>query len=195
LLTSTVRATDSGDAYPPPEEYDIKGFPTIKFFPADGEMIAYEGGRSEEAIIKYLNEKCGTHRAVGGLLTKEVIDINCRLAESLHLIPLSKLTSTSHPRPTRPVPPRPLLNGRLPAKRYIVLYTNLAKHYAKFMTKVSADPKFTAKEIARLTSIIKGGNTDAKKVDDFIIRRNILQVFAGAETEAEAEAEEVNEDL
>ena len=30
--------------------------------------IAYEGGRTEEAFVEFLNEHCGTHRAAGGLL-------------------------------------------------------------------------------------------------------------------------------
>ena len=45
-------------------------FPTIKFFPkgAKGEPLDYDGARTEDAFVAYLNEKCGTHRTVGGLL-------------------------------------------------------------------------------------------------------------------------------
>ncbi len=32
----------------------------------------YDGERSEEAFVKFLNEKCGTQRAVGGGLNDEV---------------------------------------------------------------------------------------------------------------------------
>lgn len=54
------------------EKYDVKGYPTIKFFPAGAkdEPVAYEGGRSEEDFVQFLNEKCGTHRAVGGALAE-----------------------------------------------------------------------------------------------------------------------------
>jgi protein disulfide-isomerase A6 len=48
------------------EKYDIKSFPTIKFFPKGGEPIEYKGGRGEADFVQFLNEKCGTHRAVGG---------------------------------------------------------------------------------------------------------------------------------
>ena len=34
--------------------------------------MPYEGGRSEEAFVAYLNEQCGTHRAVGGGLNDQV---------------------------------------------------------------------------------------------------------------------------
>ncbi|KAI7884214.1 disulfide isomerase [Lichtheimia hyalospora FSU 10163] len=51
-------------------EYEISGFPTIKFFAAgeDKEPVAYEGPRSEAGFIEYLNKQCGTHRLVGGSL-------------------------------------------------------------------------------------------------------------------------------
>ena len=55
------------------QEYDISSFPTIKFFSKDNkEGEAYEGGRDEKDFVDYLNEKCGTKRAVGGGLNDEV---------------------------------------------------------------------------------------------------------------------------
>lgn len=53
-------------------KYGIQSFPTIKFFPKGGEPIAYEGGRQEADFVQFLNEKCGTHRAVGGGLNDQV---------------------------------------------------------------------------------------------------------------------------
>lgn len=54
------------------EKYGISGYPTIKFFPAGSskEPVDYQGGRSEEDFVKYLNEKCGVHRTVGGGLAE-----------------------------------------------------------------------------------------------------------------------------
>jgi thiol-disulfide isomerase/thioredoxin len=54
------------------EKYGVKSFPTIKFFPKGGEPVDYTGGRSEADFVAFLNEKCGTHRAVGGGLNDEV---------------------------------------------------------------------------------------------------------------------------
>ena len=55
------------------QKYEITGFPTIKFFSKDNkEPGDYEGGRTEADIVAYLNEKCGTQRAVGGGLNEEV---------------------------------------------------------------------------------------------------------------------------
>ena len=48
-------------------EFEISGFPTIKFFPAGAsEPVAYEGGRTEAAFVEFLNKHCGTQRVVGG---------------------------------------------------------------------------------------------------------------------------------
>jgi protein disulfide-isomerase A6 len=55
------------------ERYGVTSFPTIKFFSKDNkEPEDYEGGRTEDDFVAYLNEKCGTHRAVGGGLNDQV---------------------------------------------------------------------------------------------------------------------------
>ncbi|KAG8731254.1 hypothetical protein FRC10_001917, partial [Ceratobasidium sp. 414] len=48
--------------------YNVRSYPTIKFFPkgSDKSDVPYEIGRSEADFVKFLNEHCGTHRAVGG---------------------------------------------------------------------------------------------------------------------------------
>jgi len=40
------------------EKYEVQGFPTIKFF-RDGEVSAYEGGRSADDIVNWLKKKTG----------------------------------------------------------------------------------------------------------------------------------------
>lgn len=70
-------------------QYEISSFPTIKFFGrvrlnsssphsthylsqnAKDTPIDYEGGRTEEDFVEYLNEKCGTHRLPGGGLNEK----------------------------------------------------------------------------------------------------------------------------
>lgn len=54
-------------------KYEISSFPTLKFFSKDDKTpVDYDGERSEEAFVNFLNEKCGTSRAVGGGLNDEV---------------------------------------------------------------------------------------------------------------------------
>lgn len=53
--------------------YGVASYPTIKFFPRGGkEVESYEEARSEQAFVTFLNERCGTYRAVGGGLNDEV---------------------------------------------------------------------------------------------------------------------------
>ncbi|KAH0585150.1 hypothetical protein H2248_008408 [Termitomyces sp. 'cryptogamus'] len=55
------------------KKYDVSGFPTIKFFSKDNkDPITYDSIRTEAAFVAFLNEKCGTHRAVGGGLNDQV---------------------------------------------------------------------------------------------------------------------------
>jgi protein disulfide-isomerase A6 len=50
--------------------YGVSSYPTIKFFGKGRDNkenpTVYEGSRSEQGFVDFLNEKCGTHRAVGG---------------------------------------------------------------------------------------------------------------------------------
>lgn len=56
------------------QKYEISSFPTIIFFPKDNkEGVPYQGGRSEADFVNYLNENCGTSRAVGGGLSDKVV--------------------------------------------------------------------------------------------------------------------------
>ena len=52
------------------EEHGVEGFPTIMLF-KDGEVEQYSGKRTAEAVVNFINEKCGTERAVNGLLNDE----------------------------------------------------------------------------------------------------------------------------
>lgn len=62
---------DAASNKPLASKYGIQSFPTLKFFPKGSSTpIAYEGGRDERSFIQFLNEQCGTHRAVGGGLNE-----------------------------------------------------------------------------------------------------------------------------
>ena len=51
----------------------MSSYPTIKFFPkGTTEPVEYDGARTEDAFVEFLNTHCGTHRTVGGLLDDAV---------------------------------------------------------------------------------------------------------------------------
>lgn len=52
-------------------KYDVQGFPTVRYFPADlsePDSTPYEGPRELDAMVKYVNEQAGLSRTVDGKL-------------------------------------------------------------------------------------------------------------------------------
>ena len=45
------------------EDVEVQGFPTLKFFPAGGEMQDYNGGRTLEDFVKFLEPDAATEEA------------------------------------------------------------------------------------------------------------------------------------
>jgi protein disulfide-isomerase A6 len=72
-IVANIDADAQGNK-PIASKYEIASFPTIKFFSKDHKESPedYTGARTEAAFVEYLNEKCGTQRAVGGGLSDEV---------------------------------------------------------------------------------------------------------------------------
>ncbi|KAI8335744.1 thioredoxin-like protein [Chlamydoabsidia padenii] len=148
-------------------EYDISGFPTIKFFPANGgEPIPYDGTRNEAGFLEFLNQHCNTRRVVGGGLDA----VAGRIAQ-LDQLALNFVKATGaeakkeiHIKATEAA-------AALENSRY-------AKYYAKLMEKVvDGGDAFIEKEKARLDKIIKSNTVTPAKLDDFTVRQNILNAF------------------
>ncbi|PFH52990.1 hypothetical protein AMATHDRAFT_138908 [Amanita thiersii Skay4041] len=146
------------------ERYKVTGYPTIKFFPAGAdEPEAYNGGRTEADFVNFLNEKCGTHRAVGGGLNDEagriadfddlalkffVASADAKDAIYQEAMALAKTTRTE------------------------------AKHYLKVMEKiVNGSVEYIEKESKRLESILKKRSLSDAKLDEIKIKSNILRAF------------------
>lgn len=64
---------DADQNAPLAQKYQIQSFPTLMWFPKGNKFGEdYDGGRTEADFVAFLNEKCGTNRAVGGGLNDEV---------------------------------------------------------------------------------------------------------------------------
>nr|CAG8626389.1 5586_t:CDS:2 [Entrophospora candida] len=135
------------------ERYDVKGFPTIKFFQKgdDKTPIDYQGDRTEEDFVKFLNKHCGTHRLIGGGLSEE------------------KFTSASTDEKSQIIIDAKSIENKIDS-RY-------SKYYIKVMEKINEKPNYVDNEIDRLNNIIKTGKMSGGKLDDFTIRKNILSSF------------------
>jgi protein disulfide-isomerase A6 len=162
-VVANVDADDKKNR-PLAEKYEIGSFPTLKFFSADNkEPETYDGGRSEEDLVKFLNEKCGTHRAVGGGLSDEagrLVDFDA-LANKF-------FTSAAGVRDSAYQEALTLAAAAGPA----------SKHYIRVMEKViNGTEEYIHKEAKRLTTILEKRNLSPQKLDEIKIKANILRAF------------------
>ena len=145
------------------EEQDIKGFPTIKFFPKGSTTPkAYEGSRTAKDFVSYLNEQAGTHRLVGGLLDTKAGTIDAIDSVIAKIVKGQTLASVT----------KEVQQAAQDLKDVSVDY------YLKVLTKLQQNESYVEKELARVQALLKKdtGLTPAK-LDDLTIRRNILVKF------------------
>ncbi|KAF8638249.1 hypothetical protein AX17_002271 [Amanita inopinata Kibby_2008] len=147
--------------------YDIKGYPTIKLFRAGtNEPVDYSGKRSEEDIVKFLNEHCGTHRAAGGGLNDEA----GRVPEFDALASKFFAAAAADAK------------GAIYKEAVALAKGSEAKaqHYLKVMEKVvNGSAGYIEKESKRLDSILKKRTLSDVKLDEIQIKSNILRAFSG----------------
>ena len=176
----------------------MSSYPTIKFFPkGTTEPVEYDGARTEDAFVEFLNAHCGTHRTVGGLLDDAV----GRVAA------LDALAARFY-------------DAGAAARQAILaeageLAAGLgagAKHYLRVMEKVvNGSEEYLEKESARcvsrrsgglravltrafavcvdrLSSILTKRTLSPGKLDEIKIKANILGAFKPAEPVAEEPA-------
>ncbi|CAG8489497.1 13199_t:CDS:10 [Ambispora gerdemannii] len=147
------------------ETYEVKGYPTIKYFAKgdDKTPIEYDGGRTEQDFVAFLNEHCGTERVVGGGLSDKAGKIPELDEYAQKFIIASKESIGSVIEEAR----------KIAAK----LDTRFSKYYIKVMEKIREKQDYVTKEIQRLEKIVKSGTISNNKKDDFTIRKNILVSF------------------
>ncbi|KAG9315335.1 protein disulfide isomerase [Chiua virens] len=150
--------------------YGVASYPTIKFFPRGGKEVEnYEGPRSEEAFVDFLNERCGAHRAVGGDLN----DKAGRLAE-LDSVAQKFLAVAGDAREA-------ILKE---AREVADSLDATASHYLRVMEKIiSTSEAYVEKETQRLGSILRKRTLAPTKLDEIKIKANILGAFVPEKTE------------
>lgn len=148
------------------QDQGVKSYPTIKYFPKGSTTPEpYEGGRTEQAILDFMNEKAGTHRTTGGKLDEFGGTI-----PSLDSI-VGKFTGGES---------MASLSGELTAAAK-GLKDKYAEYYVKVSDKVGKNQGYVEKELARLQGLIKKGGLAPEKIDDLTSRSNILRRFKGEE--------------
>lgn len=144
------------------EEAGVTSYPTIKYYPKGSkEAVDYTGGRSPQDLFKFINEKAGTHRVVGGGL-----DALAGTIPSLDEIVLTLKTGGEE------------AYKKLEAAA-AALQGKYAEYYAKVAKKAEQNAEYVEKESKRLQGLLKKGGLVREKEDDLISRSNILAKFKG----------------
>jgi len=149
-------------------KYGVTGFPTIKWFgkTSKEEPEAYESARDLQAFVDYINQKTGTSRDTKGRLgasAGRIADLDAIASKFL-----------SHENADALVKEAEVIVKGLSGAA-----ADAGKIYTKLMSVIKAKGKaFIETELARLEKMLAGALTPAK-VDEFTIRKNILQVFQG----------------
>lgn len=148
------------------KEQGVSSYPTIKWFPAGStEGVAYEGARSEEAFIKFINEKAGTHRVVGGGL-----DFTAGTIDALDAI-VAKLTGGANLAEVTALARKALSDFAGTAQ------LKYAEYYVRVFDKLATSDNFAAKELARLDGILTKGGMAPSKRDEIQAKTNVLRKF------------------
>ncbi|KAG9011056.1 hypothetical protein FRB94_008961 [Tulasnella sp. JGI-2019a] len=157
---------DAAPNRPIASQYDIKSYPTLKFFPKGSKNKVpedYTGGRGEEDLIHFMNLKCGTHRAVGGGLNDfagRVATLDTFAAQLFSALPTS----------------RAQIYEEATAAAKAVGATGA--YYLKVMQKiVDGSEDWVEKESKRLTSILAKRTMTPAKMDEIKTKLNVLAAF------------------
>lgn len=155
---------------------DVKSYPTIKFFPKGSTSPEpYDGGRTEQALVEFMNGKAGTFRAPGGTLGPKA-----GIVESMNAIAQKFIGGESVDSLSQEV--KKASNG---------LTDKYAQYYVKVFEKLGNNQQYAEKELARLEGMMKKGGLAPAKVDDLMSRANILRGFTTKEEAVEDEKSEL----
>ena len=157
------------------QEMGVKAYPTIKFFPRGSSTPEdYEGGRQEQALVEFMNEKAGTYRMVGGGLNAKA-----GIIDSLDVIVAKSLDGTNYEKLSKEL-----------GKASKGLKDKYAEYYVKVFGKAQQSG-YAQKELARLQGLIQKGGLAPAKLDDLTSRANILRSFTKSEEDKESAKEEL----
>ncbi|GAA5839923.1 hypothetical protein JCM9279_005209 [Rhodotorula babjevae] len=174
---------DDAAARPISGKYGVSGFPTIKFLAPQskgGAAEAYQGPRTEEAFLEFLNDKCGTHKLPGGVLS----DLAGRIPSLDSLA--SQFLGPSATRPDLAASASAIASSLAPGAVSSSLSAYYLRIFDKFSTVadsegVTAARAWVDKERERLAKLAsKKGQVTAAKLEELHMKRNVLAAFAEA---------------
>lgn len=150
------------------QDYDVSGFPTLKWFPAGDDKVAasYDMARDIETLVGFVNSQAGTSRKAGGALS----DNSGVLSQFSELV--AKVSSDG------------IAEEDVAVAEEIVTQLSSdddiahGKLYVKIFKKIlSKGLNYPSTEFSRLSRMLENGNVKPAKKDLFLKRLNILSKF------------------
>ena len=144
----------------------VSSYPTIKYWKAgSSEPVDYQGGRTEDAFITYINEQAGTDRVAGGGLG--VVSGTVAALDAL----VKKYTGGTA-----------LADVAAEIKKEAAAVTDAtqlkyAEYYVRVFDKLNKSDGYVAKELARLDGILSKGGLAPAKRDEITRKTNVLRRF------------------
>ena len=175
---------ESGNSKSTAKAQGVTGYPTILWFPAGSkEGTKYQGGRTEEKFLEFVNTNAGTHRVPGGELDKTAGTI-----EALDTV-VAKLTGSNIADISAEA------SKQAESLKDSAQY-KYAEYYVKVFDKLSSSDGYAAKELARLDGILTKGGLAPSKRDELQVKTNVLRKFILDAAEKDQEkVEEVKDEL
>lgn len=164
VVIADVNADDATNK-PVAEKVGVQGFPTIKYYVAGGAAQDYNGGRSLEDLVSFVNEKAGTQRTAEGGLSA-----TAGTAEELVALAGQFASGSSTQR------------TEIKAKIAAAVGSNAdLEWFNKIADSIEAKgDSYVEGEIARVSKMIDGGKLAASKKDSLVLKKNALAAFKKA---------------
>jgi len=145
-------------------KYDVSGFPTLIYFSkSNKEGERYNGGREIPDLIAHINKEAGARRLESGRYDETVGRVSA-------LDELAKKFISS-PNEREAIATQAENEAESSGDPH-------ASWYGKFMKViVKKGDDWVAKEKARLDGLLEGGALTGEKIDEFTVRKNVLQAF------------------
>lgn len=172
VLIAKVDATEEEELA---QKFEVRGYPTIKFFPGGANALEdYQGGREVEDFVEFLNNRAGTQRNADGSLKSTA----GRIAALDDAIKAASFEVTA------------TLQQQLEelAKALSETEQAVAKIYMAVVKNILSKGKdYINTETARLTKLLAGGNLKAESKKNFQLRQNVLKAFTASSSSSSEE--------
>ncbi|GAA5962297.1 hypothetical protein JCM3765_004738 [Sporobolomyces pararoseus] len=169
-------------------KYGVSGFPTLKFLTpsSKGSKIdTYQGPRTEEAFLDYLNEKCGTQKGKGGILNELVgrIPKLDTIAKSYLGVGPSSFRKALFEKAKEIIKSSSEEGGVKKGQEMKDYYLRLFKKWEQLTEENVGEAKeWIEKELKRLRKLAeKKGQIQVQKLEEVKMKQNILAVFSEAQ--------------